>query len=265
MRFSRPRFAETALVLTGLTPVLFAAGATGFAAPQSTPNQGRTYHRAQNSTGTAANAWMRIPTLYADRSAGISASLRAERDQFWDGISDERAPLTPESAASTAVSDGSLSSTPPEIAQVPNRVILTATFMRFRSILTASERAVYTDVTFRVHEVFQVRAGHAHPGDYIDVSLFGGTVITPAGQVLSYLVQPRQFFLQPGKRYLLVLTYHDLGDFYQAADDWDISDGVVRPNSSASLRRTREGRSSLSGLATDQLPRALYGLLSESQ
>lgn len=265
MRFSRPRFVETALVLTGLTPLLVAAGATGFAAPQSIPNQGRTYHRAQNSTGTAANAWMRIPTLYADRSAGISASLRAERDQFWDGISDERAPLTPESAASTAVSDGSLSSTPPEIAQVPNRVILTATFMRFRSILTASERAVYTDVTFRVHEVFQVRAGHARPGDDITVSLAGGTVVTPGGKILSYLTQPREVFLQPNRRYLLVLTYHDLGDFYQAADNWDISEGVVRPNSAASRRRARDGRSSLSGITTDQLPPSLYKLLSEER
>jgi hypothetical protein len=87
--------------------------------------------------------------------------------------------------------------------------------------------------------------------------LIGGSVILPSGRTLHYLTQPQEVFLRPGMRYLLVLSYHSVGDFYTLGDDWDLSGGIVRPNTIRGQLVAREGRSSLSGLTVQQLGPAL--------
>jgi hypothetical protein len=134
-----------------------------------------------------------------------------------------------------------------------------------RSILTAAGRAIYTDITFRVHQVLQDRGGHALPGSDITVSITGGTVTTQSGQIISYLTQPRSLFLQPTKTYLLVLSYEEPGDFYTMAGNWDISDGTARPNTIRLRMKSDEGHSSLSGLTNDELIRTLKERLSEKR
>jgi hypothetical protein len=90
----------------------------------------------------------------------------------------------------------------PEIPRIANRAILTAQFVSYRSILNASERSIYTEVTLNAEKVFQVEAGEAGPGQNVTLSLAGGTVIAPSGKVIRLLTQPRTLFIQPGKRYL---------------------------------------------------------------
>ena len=154
----------------------------------------------------------------------------------------------------------------PELPLVPNRIILTATFTSHRSILSDSQRSIYTEVSFLVDDVLDDQSGrtitHGHD---ITVGLAGGSILTLSGERISYLVQPRKLFLQPDKKYLLVLSYKPDEDFYTAGDFWDISDGTVRVGSIRNESLRREGRSSLVGLTVDQLPEALNQLLAQTQ
>jgi hypothetical protein len=124
---------------------------------------------------------------------------------------------------------------------------------------------MYTEVTLRVGEVFEDRTGSGGlvPGRDITLLLRGGTVLLRSGQKLTADIPPDEPRLAPGHKYLLVMSYEPKGDFYRLADDWDISDGVVRPNTDRTLAFAKEGRSSLSGVRVQQLGAAfnkeLYG------
>jgi hypothetical protein len=214
----------------------------------------------------AANAWMLTPTPYLAWNQDIPASVRAQRDRFWDELSGRDWPLTvrPDGAVSTG-EDFWDTGTEPEITELPNRTILTAIFTKYRSVLSASEFSIYTEVTMHVEEVFedQTGLGHLVPHADITIMLNGGTVSLRSGRILSDNTQPRDLFLQPGHRYLLLLSYNNQGDWYECDDSWDISDGIVRANTPRTQYLTRAGRSSLNGLTVQQLGPALEKLLYE--
>jgi hypothetical protein len=215
----------------------------------------------QKTSGPAANAWMKTPS-----GAEILPSApfhRSERDQFWDSTAATmRVPLTPDNAGAAALSEGAWSPNSPELPELPNRTILTATFTSFQSILTASGRTVYTDISFRVHDV--IEGANASPNSSITVSIAGGTVKASDGKVISYLTQPRDMFLQPGRTYLLVLSYKPSVDFYTLGEDWDISDGTAKPNSYFGKWMFEHGHSSFAGKATDDALRDLRKHIAES-
>lgn len=81
---------------------------------------------------------------------------------------------------------------------------------------------------------------------------------------ISYLIDPEQFFIQPQKRYLLVLSYHQDGDFYTLAQSWELSNGVVKPNSKLEQNRAAKGKASLAGVPEGQLAASLQTLLMPS-
>src|ERR1019366_5630379 len=102
--------------------------------------------------------------------------------------------------------------------------------------------SLYTEVTVAVDMVFEDRSGsEAFAGRSITIMISGGTVILRSGRVLSYDTEPRQYSLQPGHKYLLVLSYYKAGDYYVVMDDWDISDGTVRPNTQPGEYRATHG------------------------
>jgi len=231
------------------------------------PSQGSTIppsDSSKDSTKTgievrAENAWMLVPTQSATRNT-IVGSIRAERDRFWDDAIGAHDALT-KTNVQHAVSEGSWSTKEAEVPKIPNRAILTAAFTSYRGILTASERSIYTEVILHVQSTFEVTAGDARPNWDITVCIPGGTVVAPTGSVITSLTQPREFSLQPGRTYLLVLSYEPSGDFYTVGDDWDISGGTVRINSVRS--KFFSNRSALDGLTTEQLAPALHRLLAE--
>jgi hypothetical protein len=241
----------TAAALT----ILFALGLA--ASAQST---------APNASKPAPNAWMLTPTPYLEWYKNISPSLRAERDGFWDGLSSRRMPLT----APSEIGEGtgsSFSADGPEIPDVLHRAILSATFAKHQSVLSASEFSMYTEATLRVDEVFDDQTGADRPAAQRDITLLlpGGTVLLRSGRTLSYKVAPSEMSLEPGHKYLLVMTYHQAGDFYTLADDWDVSDGTLRFNTRTDEYRAQHGLSSLSGLKVEQLGPALAKLLQEQK
>jgi len=225
---------------------------------------------AQTTTDTtsvpAPNAWMLTPTPYLDWNKDIPPSVRAGRDRYLDqGAVGQRYPLT--SPLSDAPGPGIGCGIPrSEIGAALNRVILTGTFTNHRSVLSASEFSLYSEVTVQVEEVFEDQSGSGvHADKDITILVGGGTVTLASGRVLSYDTQPVQFSLQPNRKYLLALSYYRDGDFYLVENDWDISDGTVRPNTRSGEYRASHGLSSLSGLTVQQLGPAVDKLLYRSQ
>lgn len=203
-----------------------------------------------------ANAWMKTVSPYIDPASTANDSIRVARDRFWDDSPiASRVRLTPALACCTAISDGSFGPNKPEIPAVRNRHILVGTFTAFRSILTASGRCVYTDVSFRVGHVMEGAGLEA--GQTITVSLHGGTVMDSNGQVISYLTQSHELFIQPARTYLMVLSFQPAGNFFTLVDDWDLTDGTATPNSIFNRSVSRDGRSVIAGKSEDQIAETL--------
>jgi hypothetical protein len=92
------------------------------------------------------------PTPYLDWNEAIPRSVRAQRDGYWDKLSVRRVPLTAPSGLGGGRSHGDFfdTGTEPEILALSNRAILTATFTKYRSVLSASEFSLHTEVTLHV-------------------------------------------------------------------------------------------------------------------
>lgn len=148
----------------------------------------------------------------------------------------------------------------PEIPQNPDRAILSGAFANFQCILSQSQRSIYTELSFSVDHVFADPTDQLARGATITLIIAGGSVQTSSG-TLSYLIDPEQFFIQPQKRYLVVLSYHSDGDFYTLAKNWELSNGVVKPNSKIEQSRAAKGKSSLAGLSEAQLATSLQALI----
>ena len=206
---------------------------------------------ASGAPKPAPNAWMLVPTPVS-ASDNVPAALRQARDQEFDGILLLTEPLTPELAARIPTPHGAIITTAPEIPEITNRAILIGKFTSSRTVMSSSGRAIYTEMIFHVSDVFEDVAGHAAPGYDITIGVLGGTVRTKEGQVISLYTSPREYSLQPGHTYLLVLRYLPETDLYSGSG-WDVSDGVVRANSRRDLYYERHGKSSLIGLTVDQL------------
>jgi hypothetical protein len=61
------------------------------------------------------------------------------------------------------------------------------------------------------------------------------------------------------------LSHHQQGNFYMLADDWDISDGTVRPNTRRNESRAKSSKSFLSGITTADAIRKINEHLSAKQ
>jgi hypothetical protein len=221
---------------------------------------------SDESPKPAPNAWMLAPTPYLEWNKDISSSVRKERDRYLDrGAIGQRYPLT--SPRADPLGPGIGCGMPKtEIPPAINRVILTGTFTKHRSVLSASEFSLYSEITVHVDEVFEDQNGSgAAPGEDITILVSGGTVMLASGRILSYGTQPIRFSLQPDHRYLLILSHYGVGSFYLVEDDWDIVDGVLRFNTRSDEYRAQHGLSSLSGLKVEQLGPALATLLKEQK
>ena len=211
---------------------------------------------SKDSPEPAANAWMLIPTPYLAWNEGVSPSIRAQRDHYWDKISMSDRPVTAPGAGSISSEGGDdLTVDQYDIPNIPNRVILTATFTEHSSVLSASEYSLYSEITLQVDRVFEDRSGSGRPfaNARITAIVYGGTVFLRSGERFSVHVEPKKLFLQPRHKYLLVLSYHKEGDFCGYDESWDISDGTVRPNTSRIQYLAESQHSKLSGVSAKQI------------
>lgn len=181
------------------------------------------------SHASSANKWMTdaIPlSLVRDNAP---SEVRKTRDDYFDHIIGQPAPLTPDSARASHLAPGGNIGIPADFPGVDNRQIVIGTFTSFTPILSSSQKAIYTEVLFTSEEIFEKTQPSVASDRYLTVIIPGGTVITRNGLVLSFLTDPRPDFIQPGRRYILILSYHAKGDFNVLIRAWDISSSLVKP------------------------------------
>jgi hypothetical protein len=196
----------------------------------------------------AANLWMTNPVPSPLANDPVPPAVRQARDLHFDQVTGSPQPLTPGNAKESGLSEGVPLSNQTEIPDFPNRSIVIGTFIGYRPVLTKSGRAIYTEISILVSRVFEDHSGVITPGSIQTIVIPGGTVRTAAGTI-SFLTQPRKYFVEPGRTYLLSLAYHPNGIFLVLGKNWDLTDGSVRANFSVSSRTPI----SLIGLSVQQL------------
>lgn len=218
------------------------------------------YAQSRSTANRPANYWLQTPTEYPLSEDAVSPIVREDRDAYFDKTIGSKSPLTAQTGAFSALSEGSHLGEEKEIPDVNARSILIGDFQGFQSVLSASHRSIYTEVTFKVDRVLEDTAGRATPGGTATVIVPGGTVDLN-GRALSYLTTDKEYFIQPAQKYLLVLSYHPQGDFYIIAKTWIIANGVLRPNSNLERIRAAQGKSVLTGLSEAQAVVSLSNLI----
>jgi len=180
-------------------------------------------------------------------AADVAPFIRVSRDLFFDRTIGLPSPLTPESAGSKHFAEGSTYGPQPEIPLLQNRALILGTFRSYSPVLTASRRAIYTEISVEVSKVWEEPSGTAAIGKPITIIVPGGTIQIESGAVLSFLTDPREYFLQPAHSYLLAMSYVNEGNFYLIGKSWDLTSGVAQPNFKA------KANSKIDGLTLSQL------------
>jgi hypothetical protein len=137
----------------------------------------------------------------------------------------------------------------PEIE--PSDVVAVVTFDDYQPYLSASGRSLYTEIRLGVERILRADASVGSPAA-LTLIYPGGTANTPSG-VISYgsnLDKP--FELQPHHRYVVFLRHLASGDFYSLDQSWELSGGVVYPNSAGNVERAKAGASLYSGMREDE-------------
>jgi hypothetical protein len=180
----------------------------------------------------------------------VPGSLRAQRDLFWNAAIDWLIGPTGDIEEPTG-NDIDLTADP---FDVPGAVILTATVGGYRTVSSALKP--YVEATLCVGRVFGNWSGAAHPSSEQHI-----TILAKGDWASDFRTPPDPYrlelTLQPERTYLLILTYHGFGDFYELGDSWDISDGTVRANSPVTKYQAERGVSPLEGLTVQQVGPAL--------
>jgi hypothetical protein len=205
---------------------------------------------------TPKNRWMTIPVVWLPSADVVPAKTRLARDTKLDQLIGFPSPLTPQSAVLRHQSGGAIVGIPPELPSVRQRNVLIAQFASYHSVLSATGRSVYTEIFLQVRERFGDTSRSNTP-NLMTLIVPGGTVRTQSGSVISYLTQPRQYALEPGRTYLLVTSFSEDGDYHMLARSWDVSDGIVQPNFFVG----KDWPSSLTGLTYQQLVNRLKNQL----
>ncbi len=212
-----------------------------------------------SAPANAANAWMKVPSAN-DVPDTVSPDARKLRDNRFDKGLASPVKITPDNASSFHVAEGSvlnLTGKPlggiKEFPAVPDRCVVIATFTGYRTFFSASELSICTEIYLTVSYVFESNGISLALGSSITTAVPGGTIRLPSGEKMSLLTDPKAFFLQPGKEYLLVLQYDAPTQLFTIINDWVISHGAVQANSSIEKRRASLGLSTVIGRSKAQV------------
>jgi hypothetical protein len=132
----------------------------------------------------------------------------------------------------------------------------------YQTILSQSQRSIYTEVGLRVQRVFGHPVAPVQAGQLIFIDRPGGTVTAPSGKVISNpLLKPESMGLQPDHTYLIRVGYDESGHFYTAGYKesamWDVTDGTVKPGNAYQRSRAEHGLSEINGMSVDALTQFL--------
>lgn len=206
---------------------------------------------------TAANKWMTVPVDVRAENDPIPPQDRNARDGYWDGLIGASAPLSDPNAQGHPMPIADAVPDAPEFSDLGDGVMAIAKFESYRTVLSNSQRSVYTEIGLRVLHIFGNPNAPIQAGQLIELARPGGTIIAPWGKTLSYGIYPEQLGLQPQHTYLIRLGYHPSGHFYTAGyrtgELWDLTDGSVKPGNSLQKFRAEHSLSQINGMSTDAL------------
>ena len=118
-----------------------------------------------------------------------------------------------------------------EIPAEPDAIWLVATFDHYLvKSIDPDFKLLYTEMSFKINEIIKQPSQLLSPGMSFDVDVEGGSVKTPQGDVVSWHVTARRYFVQPGHTYILEIRPNQAGQFYYISKAWDVSSGRVVPD-----------------------------------
>jgi len=165
---------------------------------QETPGLQRLPGHSDSSFANAANRWQLTATDPRSQLDTVSPEVRGERNAYWKG------PL--EAARGSSGAYGAyLPGTPPEFTFEPGDIWVIATFEGFHVFeINSDDQLIYTEMNFRVEHVFRQPEGSSlSSGSLIDAGMPGGRIKSPNGEIISSQIQPSQYSVQLGHKYLM--------------------------------------------------------------
>jgi hypothetical protein len=204
---------------------------------------------------------MMVPFDLQAQTGSVSADDRKARDDYWDTLIGSSLPLSNPGAKERPLPHADADPTAPEFGDLGDGVLVIGKFESYQTVLSLSQRSIYTEIGFRIQHVFGHPIAPVQDGQLVTLDRPGGTVIAPWGAVVSYGVHPEDMGIQPNRTYLIALGYHESGHFYtggyKTGGLWDVTDGNVKPGNHLQRYRADHGLSSISGMSADNLSRFL--------
>jgi hypothetical protein len=250
-------------VALATTIVVSLVCASGYPQQQQQQQEAAARQRAKEDREfqTAANKWMKAPVNLGTQPNPVLPGEREPRDTYFDNLIGASVPLSDPNAQERPLPIGDAIASAPEFGDLGDGVLVIGKFESYRTVLSRSQRSVYTEIQLRVQHVFGRPNAPTREGELIDLIRPGGTVIAPWGSTLSFGLHPEQMGLQPQHTYLIRLGYSPSGNFYlggyRTGELWDLTDGTVKPGNSLQKHRAEHGMSEINGLSVDALIRVL--------
>ena len=208
---------------------------------------------------SSENKWRLTPVDLQLQSDKIAASVRAARNAYWQPI------LQSEREREAGGRSVAMTGGPPslnEVADNPGSVWVVASFDHYLvEPVDQDFKLLYTEMSFRVNQIIKQPKALFIPGMFFDVDVEGGSIKTPHGDIVSWRISPRRFFMQPGHTYIMEIRALEVGQLYFVGKIWDVSSGKVVADHADEASRAAEGHSKLNGMATQDAVSYLQSVL----
>jgi hypothetical protein len=209
---------------------------------------------------TAANKWRLTPIDVQSQPDQVPLAVRQARDAFADKFWGKPLPLSVERKSNFGIGEaiGLPPAGNPEFPTMrPENFWVIAKFEGYSTLLSSTQRCIYTEIHYRIQHVFDESAvSHRFPdareGGQIEALIGGGTIRAPWGKTISYSFSPQAYAPQPGHTYLLLFVSHD-PNIYLEQKRWDLTSGAVEAESPDEKLRATQGRSAIAGMTVSQL------------
>jgi hypothetical protein len=226
---------------------------------QSTKTLQPSPNRNSEAFAKAENKWRLTPVdpqLQTDKTA---ANIRADRNAYWRPL------LQRERERETGGRSVAMTGGPPslnEVADNPDSVWVVASLDHYL-VQPADQdfKLLYTEMSFRVNQIIKQPKALFTPGMFFDVDIEGGSIKTPHGDIVSWHISPRRFFVQPGHTYIMEIRPLEVGQLYFIGKIWDVSSGKVVADHADEVSRAAQGHSKLNGMATQDAVSYLQSVL----
>ena len=250
-----PRFLRLMIFAISLVPLL---GAGLLLWSSVTPAR----HSHVANFDNAANNWQLTAIDVQSQIDTVDPSVRAQRNTYWKRARETDLEGTGNGSVLNSA-PGPYLTDAPEFPSVKGASWVIASFVSFHVFaIDPYYRLIYTEMNFRVDQLLKEPSYLTlSNGSVVDVDFPGGCVKAPSGKTFALVVSARQYFFQPGHKYLMQVVYNEEGGFFWEGKRWDISSGIVKPDDPGEIYRAQHGNSLIDGMTVPDLRIHLPSLL----